>query len=145
MKMLATAIKLASDAFVTTIDKGGKPYILHCLRVMNAVDQTDEELMCIAVLHDLIEDKPDKYSFEQLRSFYGFSERVVSTIAVLTHDKDISNYEDYIKAIAINKDATTVKLADLKDNADITRLKGLRKKDFDRMERYHKAYIYLNN
>lgn len=143
--MLATAIKLASDAFVTSIDKGGKPYILHCLRVMNAVDQTDEELMCIAVLHDLIEDKGYKYTFEELRSVYGFSERVVNTIAILTHDKSVSSYDDYIKAIAMNKDATAVKLADLKDNSDITRLKGLRKKDFDRMERYHKAYIYLNN
>lgn len=143
--MLATAIRLAAEAFEGSIDKGGKPYILHCLRVMNAVDQNDEELMCIAVLHDLIEDKGDKYTFEELRSVYGFSERVVNTIAVLTHDKNVSNYEEYIKYIGINKDAVAVKLADLKDNSDITRLKGLRKKDFDRMERYHKAFIYLND
>lgn len=38
-----------------------------------------------------------------------------------------------------------VKLADLKDNSDITGLNGLTKKDFDRMEKYHKSYVYLSS
>ena len=45
---------------------------------------------------------------------------------------------------SFNADATKVKLADLKDNSDITRLKGLRKADFDRMEKYHRSFIYLS-
>lgn len=49
-----------------------------------------------------------------------------------------------IKAISFNEDARLVKLADLKDNSDITRLKGLRKKDLERMEKYHRSYIYLS-
>lgn len=142
---LAKAICLAATAFINKHDKGGSPYIMHCIRVMNGVDQNDEELMCIAVLHDLIEDCGDKYTFEILANDYGFSDRVVRTIAILTHDKTISSYEDYIKDISRNKDARAVKMSDLKDNSDITRLKGLRKKDFDRMERYQKAFIYLHD
>lgn len=143
MNKLAHAISIAAKAFENKTDKGGKPYILHCLRVMNSVNQTDEELMIIAVLHDLLEDCPELWSMDALRT-HGFSERVCQTIFLLTHDKKVS-YDDYIKAIALNEDARKVKLADLKDNSDITRLKGLRKKDFDRMEKYHKAFIYLSN
>lgn len=138
--MLAKAIALASKVFEDKTDKGGKPYILHCLRVMNAVDQNDEELMQIAVLHDVVEDSKDIGMVHLLDM--GFSERVVRAIGILTHLPEIP-YEDYIKSIALNKDARTVKLADLRDNSDITRLKGIGKKDIDRMEKYHKAYLYL--
>ena len=139
--MLSKAIALASKAFIGRKDKAGKPYILHCLRVMFSVDQKDEELMQIAVLHDLLEDCPEYHDLVLYKM--GFSKRVVTTIEVLTHDKSVS-YEDYIKKIALNADARQIKLADLKDNSDITRLKGLRKKDFDRMEKYHWAFTYLS-
>lgn len=140
--MLAKAIALASRVFESKTDKAGKPYILHCLRVMNAVDQNDEELMQIAVLHDVIEDSEDIGMAHLLDM--GFSERVVRGVGLLTHLKSVS-YDDYIKAIALNEDAKKVKLADLKDNSDITRLKGLRKKDIDRLEKYHRAFVYLSN
>lgn len=137
--MLSKAISITAAAFENKKDKGGKPYILHCLRVMNDVDQSDEELMCIAVMHDLKEDCPEIWC----RVMAQFSERIKRAIDILTHDKNIP-YDDYIKGIALNENARTVKLADLKDNSNITRLKGLRKKDFDRMEKYHRAFIYLS-
>lgn len=141
MKNLALAIKIAAEAFVDKTDKAGKPYILHCLRVMNAVDQSDPELMQIAVLHDLFEDTgiDGKYLRE-----LGFSERVISCIYRLTHH-ETESYEEYIREIANNLDAKAVKKADLIDNSNITRLKGLRKKDFDRLEKYHKAFVYLTD
>lgn len=139
---LSKAIELASRVFIDKVDKAGKPYILHCLRVMNSVDQNDEELMCIAVLHDVPEDCPD-IKFDDLRAM-GFSPRVVDAVRLLTHDKNFS-YDEYIQQVALNQDARKVKLADLRDNSDITRLKGLRKKDFDRMQKYHRAFVYLSN
>lgn len=142
MQMLAKAIALAAKWFEEKTDKSDKPYILHCLRVMNGVNQNDEELMCAAVLHDCIEDLP--FVNEDTLRQYGFSKRIISTISILTHKKDVP-YMEYIKNIALNKDAREIKLADLKDNSDITRLKGLRKKDFDRMEKYHQAWVYLSN
>lgn len=142
MNKLAQAIAFASNVFSEVEDKGGKPYILHCLRVMSSVDQTDEDLMIIAVLHDVPEDFPDKWPVTFFAN-QGYSNRVISALQLLTHDKKVP-YDDYIKAIAHNPDATRVKLADLKDNSDITRLKGVGKKDFDRMEKYSRAYLYLS-
>lgn len=142
MKMLAKAIALAATAFEHRVDKAGQPYILHCLFVMEGVKHRDEEVQCAAILHDLIEDCGDKYTFEGLIQM-GFSHRVVHLLTILTHDKNVSTYEDYIKQIALNPDATEIKKRDLEHNSTITRLKGLRKKDFDRIEKYHKAYVYL--
>lgn len=139
--MLAKAIAIAANVFENKTDKSGKPYILHCLRVMNDVDQNDSELMQIAILHDVIEDTDITL---QYLSSIGFSTRVIVALNLLTH-KETDTYEDYIKGIATNEDAIAVKLSDLKDNSNITRLKGLRKKDFDRIEKYHKAFVYLSN
>jgi len=137
---LGEAIAITSMAFKEKTDKAGKPYILHCLRVMNNLNSNDEELNCIAVMHDLFEDT----DYTQADLFkLGFSARVISAIESLTHKGD-NSYEDYIKIIAINPDAIKVKLADLKDNSDITRLKGVTEKDFDRMKKYHKSFTYLN-
>ena len=55
MKLLALAIAITAEAFKNTLDKGGKPYILHCFRVMNNT-QGDEDIKCAAIMHDLIED-----------------------------------------------------------------------------------------
>lgn len=52
-------------------------------------------------------------------------------------------YDDYIRGISTNPIAKAVKLRDLEHNSRITRIKGLRKKDFDRLEKYHRAYTYL--
>lgn len=139
--MLDKAIAIAAKAFEGVYDRGGKPYILHCLYVMTKVDNNDPELMTIAVLHDLLEDTDwtvDKLVAE------GFSLRVVMALSLLTHAPDVS-YDDYIRNIATNNDARRVKIEDLKHNSDITRMKGLREKDFKRLEKYHRAYEYLKS
>ena len=138
--LLAKAIAIVSTAFEKKLDKGGHPYILHCLNVMNQMPNTDYELMSIAVLHDLVEDT--HWTLQMLRD-EGFSERIVNAVACLTHDPNVS-YDDYIKIISTNKDARLVKLADLRHNSDITRLKGLKKSDHERLEKYCRSYVYLS-
>lgn len=51
-KMLASAIAYASMMHENQLDKGGKPYILHPLRLMFRMSQytTDPELLCMCVL-----------------------------------------------------------------------------------------------
>lgn len=140
MSDLAKAISIAAQGFEKITDKAGEPYILHCLRVMNNLHTRDKELQIIAILHDCVEDKV--CTFDDLIT-HRFSQRVVYSLMLLTHDK-VMPYEEYIKKLVSDNDARLVKLADLKDNSDITRLKGLTKKDFDRMEKYHWAYTYLS-
>lgn len=140
MKKLALAISITAQAFENVLDKGGQPYILHCMRVMNNV-RGDECVKCASIMHDLIEDTD--WTFERLTAL-GFSDKTIGLLHLLTHQKE-TPYDDYIKAISVNKEATEIKLRDLEDNSNITRIKGARKKDFDRIEKYHRAYIYLSN
>ena len=140
MSMLGTAIRIASQVHEKQLDKGGNPYILHPLKVMGTLHTTDSELMAIAVLHDVIEDS--EWTMEMLEN-EGMSSRVLDALECLTHI-DGESYEDYIKRIATNKDAIRVKLEDLSHNMDLKRLKGLRQKDFERMEKYTRAYAFLS-
>lgn len=141
-KLLGLAIAIASEAFKSRLDKSGEPYILHCLRVMNK--QTTTARKIIAVLHDFPEDSDygSDWAFEYLRK-KGFNDTILVPLRLLTHDPNVP-YDDYIKGVSTNADATEVKKADLEDNSQITRLKGLTKADFDRIEKYHKAYVYLS-
>ena len=136
MSILAKAIALASGLHLEQVDKGGKPYILHPLRVMMRLRTDDEELMAIAVLHDVIEDCG--MCAGSLRA-QGMTERVVDGVIALTHPRSES-YADFIDRVCLNQDAMRVKLEDLRDNSDITRLKGITQKDVDRLEKYMVAF-----
>ena len=137
--MLGKAIKITAIDFGDVKDKGGKPYILHCIHVMNKVRHLGSEVMQIGVMHDLVEDTD--WTLEGLKDV-GFSDRVVNGVAFMTHIKGVP-YMDYIKIIASNPDARAVKMADLKHNSDLTRLKGHTQKDLDRLAKYAIAFQYL--
>lgn len=141
--LLGTAIAIASCVHESQKDKGGNAYILHPMRIMMRLRTDDEELMQIAILHDVVEDSKGEWTIDRLWG-EGFSARVCGALELLTHDHNDS-YEEYIKKISTNKDALRVKLEDLRDNSDITRLKGVRQKDFERVIKYNKAYAYLKN
>lgn len=139
--MLGRAVALAAAVHEQQTDRGGHAYILHPLRMMMRLRTRDTELMCIAVLHDVIEDSDGAITVERLRE-EGYSDRVLAALQLLTHDKTVP-YDAYVRGIATNRDAIRVKLEDLRDNSDITRLKGLRQKDFERVERYNRAFVFL--
>ena len=140
--MLTKAIKIAATAFENDRDKGGVPYIMHCLYVMHKVKHLGEVAMICAILHDLVEDKSaEGYHFLYLQK-QEFSDEVLVILQLLTHRKD-TPYMDYIKALSVHPIAKAIKLADLEHNTKVSRLKGLRKKDFDRLEKYCIAYQYL--
>lgn len=141
MKMLAKAIKIASNEFVNTFDKGGKPYILHCLWVMDKVRHLGEDYMIVAVLHDLIEDT--NWTYNDLKK-EGFSVAICEALRGLTHNRNVK-YMDYIKNLSTNDLCVQVKLRDLEHNSKITRLKGITQKDLDRVSKYHEAYTYLKH
>ena len=143
--MLGTAIAIASAVHEDQTDKGGKPYILHPLRMMMRLRTNDEELMAIAVLHDVVEDSKGEWPLSRLAiEGNGMSERVIAGVDALTR-RDGESYDHFIKRCAANPDAKLVKREDLRDNSDITRLKGLRQKDFERLEKYSRAFIYLSD
>ena len=141
MSTLGQAIALAAKVHQYQTDKGGKAYILHPIRVMMRLRTDDEELMMIAILHDVVEDSDGAITLSDLR-YIGYSERVIAGVDALTK-RPGEEYDDFIKRCALNPDGRLVKRDDIKDNSDVTRLKGLRKKDFDRLQKYCIAYEYL--
>jgi len=136
---LDRAIEIMTIAFVGKFDKGGVPYALHCIHVMRKVAHLGTEAMIAAVLHDLIEDT--KWTAEMLIA-EGFDPRTVGIITLVTHLKGEA-YMDYILRLSVSVIAVAIKMADLRHNSDIHRMKGLTEKDFARLAKYHTAYAYL--
>lgn len=139
-EMLNMMIVAATNGHKDQYDRGGKPYILHVLAVMYLLNSDDEELQCIAVGHDLIEDT--NMTYKELGDM-GFSQRVINGIRCLTKVPG-ETQEEYMEKVKSNLDAVRVKMADLTHNSDIRRLKGVRDKDIERMVKYHKMYLELD-
>lgn len=134
--VLAIAIAFASEKHKNQTDKGGHPYILHPLRMMMRLRTSDEELMAIAVLHDVVEDCGVTYG--ELLDI-GMTPRVVLGVRLLTRQRG-ETYEQFIERLSGNHDALRVKREDLRDNSDLTRLKGVTEKDVTRMNKYMVAF-----
>lgn len=139
-EMLSNMIVLAVNNHFGQYDKGGQPYILHPLKVMHYLDSDDEELNCMAIGHDLIEDCK-AVTYELLRE-KGFTERVISGIMALTRLPGQTE-EEYEAQVIGNPDAVEVKKCDLRHNSDIRRLKGVLEKDITRTVKYHRFYLKL--
>lgn len=138
-EMLAQMLHIATTAHHGQFDRGGNPYILHPLKVMHYLKSTDEELMCMALAHDVIEDTAVTYA--ELRAA-GMSERVIEGIRALTKQPG-QTYEEYKQGVFASEDAMRVKMADLRHNTDIRRLKGVTEKDIARMAKYHQFYMEI--
>lgn len=138
-EMLAQMLHIATSAHHGQFDRGGNPYILHPLKVMHYLKSDDEELQCIALGHDVIEDT--SVTYQDLRDA-GISQRVINGIAALTKQPG-QTYEEYKQCVFANEDAMRVKMADLRHNTDIRRLKGVTEKDIARIAKYQMFYMEL--
>ena len=136
--MLEKAIQIAIEAHQGQTDKAGAPYLLHLIRVMNE-GQTEDERIC-GILHDLVEDT--HWTFEDLRR-EGFSEEVIRALVCVTKQPN-EPYTHFIERIKKNSLATKVKLNDLRDNMDITRLTFITEEDTQRLSKYLSAYHFLS-
>ena len=104
MNKLGLAISIAAKAHEDQVDKGGHPYILHPMRVMNSVAHLGEEYMIAAILHDVVEDTD--VSIETIRTL--FSASVTKAVSLLTK-KNNQPYDEYISNILPDDIAREVK------------------------------------
>ena len=135
--MIEKALQIAIKAHKGQTDVGGKPYILHVLRVMNSVDKDEEKIT--AILHDVVEDTD--WTFNKLKK-EGFSNKIIEAIDSVTKRKG-EDYFTFVNRSKNNVIGRVVKIADIKDNMDIGRIDNPKKKDFERIERYKKALKML--
>ncbi|WP_283180560.1 HD domain-containing protein [Pseudomonas svalbardensis] len=136
---LERAIAIAATAHEGQVDKGGNPYILHPLNVMLRVTTLEERI--VAVLHDVVEDCG--ISLDDLRK-EGFSEAVLTAIESVTKVPGES-YEVFVERAAQNPIGRVVKLADLEENSDLSRIAQQSWEDLERVEKYRRAIGVLRS
>ena len=134
--MLNKAVEIAARAHAGQKDLGGDDYILHPIRVMMSVSNQTEKI--VAVLHDI--SKNTRVNLSDLENV--FPVEILSSIEILTKVKS-EKYSDYIKKLATDNVARKVKIADLEDNMNITRLFAMNQQDFKRLCKYQEAWSYL--
>ena len=136
------ALEIVTKLFENDTDKGGMPYMFHLVYVYRHVSSMDEKV--IALLHDVIEDKD--VSKEDLLDI-GFPDNIVDAVGFLTRVRPME-YKDYIEKLIQEGsiEALHVKLADLENNMDISRIKNPKMKDYERLEkRYRPAHEKILN
>lgn len=115
---LSMALGVAVEAHDGQMRKDGQPYITHPIRVMSAVETTDEKI--VAILHDVVEDTD--INLLNLR-LLGFSAEVIAAVDALTRRKG-ETYMEFIDRCNVNPIAKVVKIADIDDNmSDMEALK----------------------
>ena len=131
------AMQIAYEAHHGQLDKCGMPYIFHPYHLAEQME--DEYAVCVALLHDVLEDTD--YPREALAA--EFPAVVMEAIDLMTHKEGVP-YLEYVEKIKPNALARTVKLADLTHNCDKTRLHLEGEAAQRRLEeKYYKAFEIL--
>lgn len=140
MSTLERAVAIAALAHEGQRDKADAPYILHPLRVMLRVASEAERIT--AVLHDVVEDC-EGWSFERLLG-EGFSIEIIDALRSVTKC-DGESYEDFVARACRNPIGRRVKLSDLHDNCDLSRISNPTEKDHARIARYRRAIAFIES
>jgi len=140
--MLEKSKILVEKLFEGKVDKGGNPYMIHLLSVSYFMENETDKI--VAILHDVIEDTP--VTKDELL-LLGYSNEVIEAVEILTRNEK-EDYSKYIDRLIASENLTVlnVKLSDLKNNMDISRIKNPTPKDFSRIEtRYRPSYVKIEN
>ena len=129
--LVARARAIAAAAHHGQVDKAGAPYFAHPARVFAALD--DPLARCVAYLHDVVEDCPG-WTLARLAE-EGMPRAVVAAVDALTKRAGEDN-EAYLARVLANPLAVRVKIADLRDNMDLSRIARPTRKDRKRIEKY---------
>ena len=133
MATLERAISLAAERHAGQVDKANAPYILHPLRVMLNVPDIEHKI--VAVLHDILEDTTT--TIDELYRL-GFQTHLIDAIIALTKQEGESRIQAAQRTVQ-NPIERVVKLADITDNMDLTRIQSPTMKDFERLKEYQQV------
>ena len=136
--LLERAIAIAEKQHAGQVDKAGRPYIEHPLRVMKTMSNDAERI--VAILHDVIEDTD--FTLDQLVA-EGFPGYILEALDAVTR-RDGETYEAFVARAAMNPIGRRVKYADLQDNADLSHIAAPTAADVARTEKYHRAMAQLD-
>lgn len=134
LHLLETAIRIAAKVHKGQVDRFGKPYILHVMRVMMRGHDLDEQVL--GALHDVLE-RSDMTAAELEKK--GFTPRVVKALDHITRRAG-ETYEEYIDRVVQDNLAIRVKLHDLADKMDLLHVESLSLPDLKRYNKQLAAY-----
>lgn len=144
------AFQIVDKLFANKLDKGGQPYLGHLCRVSDSLTKRGkfcseipniyDKAAVVALLHDILEDTDT--TIDTLRVF-GFDEDIIQAVDVISRREDEQYYFDFIKRVSKNRLATLVKICDLKDNMDITRLNKFGEYEQKRLMKYWYSWKFL--
>ena len=138
MNDLEKAIQLAVEAHAGDTDKAGATYIRHPLRLMQQMETETERV--VAVLHDVVEDTA--HDLDDIEEEFGAEVR--DAVDAVTK-REGEEYDDLIDRAAANPVSCSVKIADLEDNMDVTRLNSVDADLGERLEKYHRSWERLTS
>lgn len=136
-ELVTLAEEIARNAHTGQVDKSGKPYIGHIERVAARV--TSAEAKCVAWLHDVLEDT-DVLPEKEMRRIFG--DEITEGVLSVTRREDES-YEAFVRRAGANRLGREVKIADLIDNSNLSRLAQITLADVQRQRKYNDALMYL--
>ncbi len=130
------AMETARKAHEGAVDKSGEPYFTHPARVAERMRSPEEQV--VALLHDVVEDTD--VTLETLEAEFG--PETAAAVDAISHRKKES-WADYLIRVKANTVARAVKISDLIDNSNLTRLKEVTAKDVKRHAKYNRALYFL--
>ena len=134
VSLFARAKEIAQIAHAGQVDKAGEEYYLHPYRVMLRCREKTEQI--VALLHDVVEDSD--WTFEMLEE-EGFTPEIINSLKCLTKLSDNEDYDAFISRVMTNPLAMKIKLYDIEDNLDLSRLSELTESDIKRVQKYMDA------
>lgn len=123
MSTLEKAIALAARAHEGQVDKIGRPFILHPLRLM--LRSSDEKVQVVAVLHDVVEDCGPYWGHMALALAHEMG--VEEALRAVTKVEGETYFEFIRRARAAGYVARTVKMLDVGDHIAEAHTPELRK------------------
>ena len=87
-------------------------------------------------MHDVVEDTD--WTFEALRE-EGFAETIIEALKTVTKHAGDEDYDEFIQRSLKNEIGCKVKIANLRENLDVTRIGELADKDIGRINKYKRA------
>lgn len=136
-ELITKAWEIARRAHGNQVDKSGKPYIGHIERVAARVKS--DEAKCVALMHDVLEDTKLLTVAEMCRLF---GDAITDGVLAVTR-RDGEDYAAFVRRAGENRLGREVKIADLIDNSNLSRLEQVTIKDVQRQRKYNDALLYL--
>ncbi len=113
-------------------DRAGLPYLAHPQRVASRLETPEEQV--VGWLHDTVEDTA--LTLGEIEARFG-PETAAAVDAISRRGGEA--WDDYLERVMANPMARRVKISDLIDNSNLSRLPRVRMKDVKRQARYNRA------